>query len=106
MSFFQSYFGYKRSPFKCEVTLKELNVLKSGNEGWKSNWFGNDTDRLVGWALESDKEVLRALLTTRKTFVVVRRNIHPEQGFRRPLSPISPTRPARYFPLQPAEAIA
>jgi hypothetical protein len=38
---------------------------------------------LVAWVLESDKEVLRTLLTTRKTFVVVRRNIHPEQGFRR-----------------------
>ena len=28
MSFFQNYFSYKKSPFKCQVTVKELNVLK------------------------------------------------------------------------------
>ncbi len=83
MSFFQKYFGYRSQPFKCNVTLKELNVLKSGNANWSSGYFQNDTDRLVAWVLESDKEVLRTLLTTRKTFVVVRRNGHPEQGFRR-----------------------
>lgn len=83
MSFFQNYFGYKKSPFKCEVTLKELSVLKSGNAGWSSGWFQNDTDRLVAWVLESDKEVLGTLLTTRKTFVVARRNGHPGQGFQR-----------------------
>jgi len=83
MSFFQKYFGYQKSPFKCSVTLEELNVLKSGNAGWTAHWFGKDTDSLVAWVLESDKEVLSTLLTTRKTFVHARRNEHARQGFRR-----------------------
>jgi len=82
-NFFQGYFGYRKSPFKCAVTVKELNVIKSGNGGWKSYWFANDTDRLVAWVLEADKEVLRTLLTTRKTFVVARNSSHPRQGLKR-----------------------
>jgi formylglycine-generating enzyme required for sulfatase activity len=88
MSFFQKYFGYRKSPFKCDVTLKELNVLKSGNAGWTANWFGNDTDSLVAWVLESDKEVLRTLLTTRKTFVIARHTEHAGQGFQRHVNQI------------------
>ena len=83
MHFFQGYFGYRKSPFKCYVTVKELNVIKAGNPNWKSWWFGNDTDRLVAWVLEFDKEVLRTLLTTRKTFVIARNTSHPRQGLKR-----------------------
>ena len=83
MSFFQKYFGYRKSPFKCVVTVKELNVIPAGNPEWKSWWFANDTDRLVGWVLESDKEVLRTLLTTRKTFVIARYTGNARQGLKR-----------------------
>ena len=83
MNFFQSYFGYRKSPFKCAVTVKELNVIPAGNPNWKSWWFANDTDRLVAWVLESDKEVLRTLLTTRKTFVIARNTGYGKQGFKR-----------------------
>ena len=83
MNFFQGYFGYRKSPFKCVVTVKELNVIKAGNPNWKSWWFANDTDRLVAWVLESDKEVLRTLLTTRKTFVIARNTGYGLQGFKR-----------------------
>lgn len=71
MRFFHAYFGYTTAPdvFKCAATRRELNVSNNFNLYWSAHEFVHDTDRLIDWVLESDKQVLRTLLTTRKTFV-------------------------------------
>jgi hypothetical protein len=72
LGFFQEYFAYTTAPdvAKCTETVFELQSgLKcSFQMGFAGN-FVRDTDRLVEWVLESDKEVLRTLLTTRKSFL-------------------------------------
>lgn len=72
LGFFQEYFGYTTAPdvAKCTQTVAELQW--EGGCGFQMGFaaeFVSDTDRLVGWVLESDKEVLRTLLTTRQSFM-------------------------------------
>jgi mono/diheme cytochrome c family protein len=67
MGFFREYFGYDKAP----------DVFKEMNGGGGARDFGGhnahtlvaDTDRLVEYILEQDRDVLRELLTTNKSFV-------------------------------------
>jgi hypothetical protein len=69
LRFFQEYFGYTGAPdvFKDETTLAEYGI---GKGGWVPNFFVADTDHLVRWILDADKNVLYELLTTPKTFLL------------------------------------
>ncbi|MEI7823101.1 MAG: DUF1588 domain-containing protein, partial [Verrucomicrobiota bacterium] len=72
VGFFQEYFGYTTAPdvAKCTATAYELQAPTScGFQMGFAGEFVRDTDRLVEWVLESDKDVLRTLLTTRKSFM-------------------------------------
>jgi len=72
LGFFQEYFAYTTAPdvAKCTETVYELQSgLGCGFQMGFAGHFVRDTDRLVEWALESDQEVLRTLLTTRKSFL-------------------------------------
>ena len=72
LGFFQEYFGYTTAPdvAKCTETVFELQSdIKCGFQMGYAGGFVRDTDRLVEWVLESDKDVLRTLLTTRKSFM-------------------------------------
>ncbi|MEK6239341.1 MAG: DUF1588 domain-containing protein [Planctomycetales bacterium] len=79
--FFREYFGYDPAPevFKDEATQKAHGVEK-----WEPTFFVTDADRLIGWVLATDKEVLRTLLTTNKTFLLT----YDER---------TPTKAANYF---------
>jgi mono/diheme cytochrome c family protein len=61
MRFFREYFGYAAA----EDVFKESKE----NQDHKSNVLVSDTDQLVQYILAQDKEVLRELLTTTKSFV-------------------------------------
>jgi len=65
--FFREYFGYDSAPevFKDEVTQKAHGIEK-----WEPTFFVTDADRLIGWVLANDKDVLQQLLTTNKTFLL------------------------------------
>ncbi len=69
MRFFQEYFGYTSAPdiAKSPTTLTEMQVLRQ-HESYDAGHFVSDTDRFVEWVLESDQDVLRTLLTSRKAF--------------------------------------
>ena len=72
LGFFQEYFGYTTAPdvAKCTETVIELqSEIGCGFQQGFAGEFVRDTDRLVEWILESDKDVLRTLLTTRKSFM-------------------------------------
>jgi hypothetical protein len=72
LGFFQEYFGYTTAPdvAKCTATVRELqSEIGCGFQMGFAGEFVRDTDRLVEWVLESDKDVLRTLLTTRKSFM-------------------------------------
>ncbi|MBY0460448.1 MAG: DUF1592 domain-containing protein, partial [Gemmataceae bacterium] len=74
VGFFQEYFGYTTAPdvAKCTETVNEYQLSHNGGCEFQSGYasrFVADTDRLVEWVLESDKEVLRTLLTTRQSFL-------------------------------------
>ena len=72
LGFFQEYFGYTTAPdvAKCTATVNELqSEIGCGFQMGFAGEFVRDTDRLVEWVLESDKDVLRTLLTTRKSFM-------------------------------------
>ena len=73
LGFFQEYFGYTTAPdiSKCTETVNEYQLSHNGGCEFQSGYAGRfvaDTNRLVEWVLESDKEVLRTLLTTRQSF--------------------------------------
>ena len=73
LGFFQEYFGYTTAPdiAKCTEVVNEYQLSHNGGCEFQNGYAGrfvSDTDRLVEWVLESDKEVLRNLLTTRKSF--------------------------------------
>ena len=73
LGFFQEYFGYTTAPdiAKCTEVVNEYQLSHNGGCEFQNGYasrFVRDTDRLVEWVLESDKEVLRTLLTTRKSF--------------------------------------
>ncbi|MBM3997686.1 MAG: DUF1588 domain-containing protein, partial [Planctomycetes bacterium] len=72
LGFFQEYFAYTTAPdiAKCTETVNELQSrVGCGFQMGFAGHFVRDTDRLVEWVLESDQEVLRTLLTTRKSFL-------------------------------------
>lgn len=70
LRFFQEYFGYTRAidVFKDSTTRKEAGFR--GKNDWHPNFFVSDTDRLIEWILQGDRNVLFELLTTNKTFTV------------------------------------
>jgi len=71
LRFFQEYFDYHLAEGvdKERVTLERRLGNKATNlDQFPSEHFTYDTDRLVEWVLASDKQVLRTLLTTQKTF--------------------------------------
>ncbi len=65
--FFREYFGYDPAPevFKDEATQKAHGIAD-----WTPTYFVTDADRLIEWVLARDKDVLRELLTTNKTFLL------------------------------------
>lgn len=72
LRFFREYFGYD----------KALEVFKSPDvqvEHYPRELVA-DTDRLIEWTIEQDKEVLRELLTTNKAFVNFRWDKNKQQG--------------------------
>jgi len=73
VGFFQEYFGYTTAPdvAKCTATVNEHQLSHNGGcefQGGYAGRFVTDTDRLVEWVLESDRDVLRTLLITRQAF--------------------------------------
>jgi hypothetical protein len=73
LAFFQEYFAYTTAPdiAKCTAIVNEYQLSHNGGCEFQNGYAGrfvSDTDRLVEWVLESDKDVLRTLLTTRKSF--------------------------------------
>ena len=75
LRFFQEYFGYHLAEgvSKERVTLETKLGNKATNlDQFPSENFTYDTDRLVEWVLASDKQVLRTLLTTQKTFFLAK----------------------------------
>jgi hypothetical protein len=75
LRFFQEYFGYHLAEgvSKERVTLETKLGNKATNlDQFPSEQFTYDTDRLVEWVLASDKQVLRTLLTTQKTFFLAK----------------------------------
>ncbi|MEI7823530.1 MAG: DUF1592 domain-containing protein, partial [Verrucomicrobiota bacterium] len=74
LRFFQEYFGYHLAEdvSKEKVTL-DRKLGQTPIEvptQFPGDYLVYDTDRLVEWVLASDKQVLRTLLTTQKTFVL------------------------------------
>jgi mono/diheme cytochrome c family protein len=71
LGFFQEYFGYAAAAdmFKCDATMTEFQVPAGQGSYFHGDHLVPDTDKLVKMALESDKDVLRTLLTTRKAFI-------------------------------------
>ncbi|QDU92914.1 DUF1588 domain-containing protein [Lignipirellula cremea] len=69
LRFFQEYFGHHAAieVFKDEVTLKAAGLHVNF---WYPRYFVSDADRLIEWVLNEDKDVLRQLLTTNKTFLL------------------------------------
>lgn len=74
IGFFREYFGYTTADevFKCQTTLKAMGV--PNKQDYQPHNYVADTDRLVMVVLEKDRQVLRELLTTRKTFVLSSRS--------------------------------
>ena len=70
LRFFREYFAYASAPsvFKDEVTLQKLGVRNA--RGWNPDYFVSDADRIVLAVLAEDRDVLRQLLTTTKTFAM------------------------------------
>lgn len=70
LRFFQEYFGYTEAieVFKDSATRKAAGFR--GKNDWHPNFFVSDTDRLIESILADDKNVLRELLTTPKTFAL------------------------------------
>ncbi|MBM4097979.1 MAG: DUF1588 domain-containing protein [Planctomycetes bacterium] len=70
LRFFREYFGYDSAPnvFKDEVTLQKIGVR--GARGWNADFYVSDADQLVLSVLAQDRDVLRELLTTTKTFAM------------------------------------
>jgi mono/diheme cytochrome c family protein len=64
LRFFHEYFGYREA----------VNVFKDKKDfgSHEPRTLVDDTDELIGFILQSDKDVFRELLTTNKTFVAYR----------------------------------
>ena len=70
LRFFQEYFEYYRAPevFKDEHLLREAKLARDMG-AYHPEVFVHDTDRLVEFFLAKDRDVLRELLTTDKSYV-------------------------------------
>lgn len=91
LRFFQEYFGYTAAidVFKDSATRKAAGFR--GKNDWHPNFFVSDSDRLVQWIVESDKNVLYELLTTPKTFAATG-DTKEAQGVKK-----NPTKPFSLF---------
>jgi hypothetical protein len=71
LGFFQEYFGYAAAAdvFKCDATMTEFQVPAGQGSFFHGDHLVPDTDKLVKLVLQSDKDVLRTLLTTRKAYI-------------------------------------
>ena len=71
LGFFQEYFGYTGAidAFKCDATMSEYQVPAVQGSFFYGDHLVPDTDKLVKLVLEADKDVLRTLLTTRKSYI-------------------------------------
>jgi hypothetical protein len=71
LGFFQEYFGYAAAAdvFKCDATMTEFQVPAGLGSFFHGDHLVPDTDKLVKLVLQSDKDVLRTLLTTRKAYI-------------------------------------
>ncbi|MBA4067995.1 MAG: hypothetical protein C0501_30685 [Isosphaera sp.] len=67
LRFFREYFGY---PAAADL-FKDDPVIKAADIGsqYRPHALVEDTDRLVEWVLAKDRDVLRELLTTDRSFV-------------------------------------
>ena len=84
LRFFQEYFDYHRAPSICKDTnsLKAVGVQTDGNQyNLQMNYLVSETDRLIEYILESDRDVLRELLTTNECIARVRPTIKEENPF-------------------------
>jgi hypothetical protein len=81
LRFFREYFGYTTAPdvFKDAPTLQAADVVpdakftaKEGRWAEASHCFVCDTDWLILDILQGDRDVLRELLTTRKTYALTK----------------------------------
>lgn len=84
LRFFQEYFDYHCAPLICKDTksLKAVGVQTEGNPyNLQMNYLVSETDRLIEYVLESDRDVLRELLTTDKCVVRARPTIKEENPF-------------------------
>ena len=72
MRFFREYFGYGRAT--------EVFKNPDDNREHFARELVADTDRLIEWIIERDKQVLRELLTTNKAFVNFRWDKNKQQG--------------------------
>ena len=70
LRFFREYFAYESAPsvFKDLVTLAKIGVREP--TAWYPEFFVSDADRIVLAVLAEDRDVLRQLLTTTKTFAM------------------------------------
>jgi hypothetical protein len=68
--FFREYFGYgpAADQQRCDPDMVKMDAKLNHHEFLPGPVVA-DTDKLVGWVLESDQQVLRTLLTTRKSFL-------------------------------------
>ncbi len=69
LRFFREFFGYHRA---IEVFKDGDQVDDIFNGRFRSNILVHDTDQLIEWILEKDRDVLKQLLTTNKSFVNTR----------------------------------
>lgn len=72
LRFFREYFGYEQA----------IEVFKNPDDSAEHSprELVADTDRLIEWIVEQDKDVLRELLTTNKAFVNYRWDKNKQQG--------------------------
>jgi len=71
LGFFQEYFGYTQAidAFKCDATMAEFQVPAGLGSFFYGDYLVPDTDKLVKLVLQADQDVLRTLLTTRKSYI-------------------------------------
>ena len=72
LRFFREYFGYAQAT--------EVFKNPDDNRDHFARELVADTDRLIEWIVEQDKEVFRELLTTNKAFVNIRWDKSKQQG--------------------------
>jgi hypothetical protein len=78
MRFFEEYFEFP-------AALEVFKDLKRGE--WRPEVLVNDTRRLIQWILDRDRDVLRELLATNKSFVNYKDGPAPARVANKPLPP-------------------